>query len=429
MIHRGTGTRPAVRGCLLGAAAALTVLCASAPAAAQQTADLYRRAPLLGDDAFAGLVEGRGSLQFGADASAGNNALDLDRLGAVLFLAERDSLRDADALDALSLVPRGVGLTGHGNAGARFRIGVPLASGLTVGVGASGRGYGSFRVDDDAVALLRDGNGSRSEFPLGETRGDGLLTAEVGVHGVWHPLAAPGESGRDVRLALGAGVRHVQPLFFARVRSELENRTRIVVTADSIRARVSVATEHTPSVARRGGGYLTDLMARLAVPGSGVALEVGVRGLGDVTVEGVERRLEEVDLSTTRLDSVVDVVESLSLDVRDTVNATVTPPALVDVTASLWSGIPFQLDGRVVLPAGGDVGDRPPAGEVLTTWRLGAVPVRAGARFGGRAGVGGRFGLGLETGSFFLRGSAVTSGGFGGTARGLAARMDVGVWF
>ena len=406
---------------------------AAAPAApAQETADLYRRTPHTGDDPFAGLVQGRPSLRMTSRASGGNNTLDMEGMGAILFLSERDSLRATDALDALGLVPRGEGIRGDAAAGARFRIGVPVTGGLTLGLGVQSRAYGTFQVDDDAVALLRDGNGARSDFRLGETRGDGLLTAEIGAHGVWRPSGSsgPGASrGDGPRLAIGAGVRYARPLYYARARSLLEDEGHVHVSGDSVRARISVATDRTPSLGYEGRGILVDAMTRLEWPETGVALEASVRDLGAVRVPRLERRREDLDLSITRLDSVIDAVESLSFDVRDTVSATVSPPAIVGMTASVWSWRPLQLDGRLRVPVNGDFGRTPPSGEVMSTLRLGNVPLRAGIRLGGRQGVGGRFGIGLETRSLFVRGSAFSSGGMGARARGLGARLDVGFWF
>lgn len=81
-----------------------------------------------------------------------------------------------------------------------------------MGLGLQGRAYGSFRLDDGAVALLRDGNAARQEFTLGRTRGDALLTAELGLHAVRRPrpslpvragLRLGGRSGPGIRLDLG----------------------------------------------------------------------------------------------------------------------------------------------------------------------------------------------------------------------------------
>lgn len=388
--------------------------------------DLYRRTPMVGGDPFARLTVGRPSLGLGARAAGGNSALDLNDLGAILFLAERDSLRAGDALDALGLVPAGEGLTGYGDAGSGLTLGLPVTRRLTVGAGLGGRGYGSFRVDDDAVALLRDGNNARSEFRLGETRADGLLTGEAGLHAVLRPAGA-GPWGSTV--AVGAGIRYVQPLYYARAASLLEGESEVVVAPDSVRARVSVAADRTPSVGGRGGGLLADATARLAWPGRGVAVEAAVHDLGRVSVDGLVRRSEEVDLATTRLDSVVDAVESLSFPVRDTLDGTVTPPARLSLTASLWSRLPVQLDGRLLVPVGGDFDRPPPIGELVSTWRHGNLPVRAGLRVGGRSGLGARLGLGWEGRRFYVRGSAVSGGGLGGGARGLGARLGAGVWF
>lgn len=419
---------------MLLAAALLGMLAAGPPAVRGQTAEsepgaagLYRRTPMVGGDPFAGMLTGRPSLALRARAAGGNSALDLNELGALLFLAERDSLRPGDALDALGLVPSGQGLAGYGDGDVGVRAASPVGRRWSVGLSAEAAGYGSFRVDDDAVALLRDGNAARSEFAVGESRGDGLLAAEVGLHGLLRPDGLRGPGG--ARLALGAGVRLVRPLYYVRFLSLLEDRGRVLVSGDSVRARVSMATDRTPSMGATGAGWLADVMVRMEWAERGAAVEVSVRDLGRVTADGLVRRREDVDLTTTRLDTVVDVVESLSFPVRDTVSASVSPPALVGVTASVWKGLPVQLDGRLLVPVGGDFDRPPPAGEVVSTWRLGRLPLRAGVRVGGRSGAGARLGLGWETRSFFVRGSAVTSGGVGAGALGLAASVEAGLWF
>ena len=398
------------------------------PISAQAVGDLYRRSTLVGGDPFAHLTVGRRSVTVTTRAAAGNSAIGLNDLGAILLLAERDSLRPTDALDALGLVPRGEGLTGYGEGEARLRLGFPVGRRVTVGVGLQGRGYGSFRIDDDAVTLLRDGNATRSEFTLGRTRGDGLVTAEAGVHAVWRPVDAPGSSGP--RLAVGAGVRYVEPLYYGRVRSIVEDLDPILVSGDSVSARVAVATLRTPSDGASGGGFLADLMARLEWPLPGVAVEASVRDLGSVGLDRLVHRQEDVDVSTTRLDDVVDVVESLAFTVRDTVAANVSPPLNVALTASVWAWAPAQFDGRLLVPVGGDFDRPPPTAEMLATWRPERrVPIRTGLQLGGRSGVGVRLGLGWETSRFFVQGSAVSSGGFAGGARGLAAGLDMGLWF
>lgn len=425
MSRRGAYPRT-VAACLLVTAA--SSVAGSPDARAQDPADLYRRSPLVGGDPFAGLTEQRSSLSLKLGASGENSALGLNDLGAILFLAERDSLRPTDALDALGLVPRGHGLTGYGAGEIRLRAGLLVARAVTVGVGLQGRGYGSFRIDDDAVALLRDGNDTRSEFTLGRTRGDGLVTAEAGVHAVWRAVAT--EDGSRPRLTIGAGIRYVEPLFYGRALSVLEDVDPILVSGDSVRAHIELTTARSPSVGAQGSGWLGDLMARIEWPSAGAALEATVQDFGRVHVDGLVLRSEEVDLATTRLDDVVDVVDSLSLTVRDTVAATVSPPVLVGLTASVWAWAPVQLDGRLLLPVGGDF-DRPPAtAELLATWRpVRRLPLRTGVRLGGRGGVGVRLGLGWETSRFFVRGSAVSNGGFAGNARGLAAGFETGVWF
>ena len=420
-------SRPAVARWGLAVLATVTATGGWQAASAQSPDARYRRSPLIGGDPFALLTEPRRSLSLASRVSGGNSALDLDDVAAILFLAERDSLRPVDALDAVGLVPRGDGLTGYGDGGARLRMGLPVAERWTVGVGLQGRAYGSFRLDDDAVALLRDGNAVRQEFSLGRTRGDALLTGELGVHAVWRPEGVRGPGGS--RLLVGAGLRYVEPLYYGRVVSVLEDRGAILLSPDSVRARVSVASATTPRVGPQGSGVLGDLLACLEWPDRDLAVEASLRDVGRIELDGLVRRREDVDVATTRLDTVADMLESLSFAVRDTVPGGVSPPMSVAVTVSSWSLLPVQLDGRVLVSLGGGFDRPPPAVELLSTWRPRAsLPVRAGVRLGGRSGPGIRLGLGWEADRLFVRASAVTHGGLAGRARGLAATFGVGLW-
>lgn len=425
-----SGTAPAATGGRRPGASwwAVPALCAllAGPAAAQSPAELYRRSPLSGPDPFARLDVPRWSLAVSGRAAAANSALTLDDLGAILFLAERDSLRVGDALDALGLVPSGEGISGSGDAGAGMRLGIPLGR-VTLGLGLSGRAYGGMHLDDDAVALLRDGNAARSAFTLGRSRGAGLVTAEAGAHAVWRAGRVGGPPGP--RLLVGGGLRLARPLYYARSRSRLRGGGTIRVTPDSVRARLSLEASETPGVDIRGEGVLADLMVRAEWPRPGAAVELSLTGAGEITVDRLVRRTESVDVATTRLETVVDEVEDLSLAVRDTVAAGVSPPAVAAATASLWSLAPVQLDARLAVPLGGDLVDRPAGGELLSTWRpLPTLPLRAGVRLGGHADVAWRVGAGWESTAFFVRAGGSTGGGLPGGPRGLSARLAAGLW-
>lgn len=421
----GTGWRLRSAGLVLAALGAL----AGAPAAAQQLpSDAYRRSPFVADDPFWPLMGSRAGLVVSGRGAASNNALDFEALGALVFLADRDSLRAVDALDALGLVPKGEGLGGEGDAEGTLRVAVPLGRRLSVGLSAGPRAWSSALVDEAAVALLRDGNAARSDFGLGRTRGEVLVAAEAGVHFTWRAGRILGGGGPEV--TFGAGGRRVRPLYYAGFRSLLEDRGAILVSPDTIRARISVATLETPSVKLQGDGYLVDGLVRAVWPASRFALEVSVTGLGSTTVEGVVRRGEEVDLATTRLDEVVDVVDGLALRVRDTVDVTLSPPAEIGLTASTWWVPGLQLDARLSVPAGGEFARPPPAVELLSTLRpVRAWPLRAGIRVGGHGDLGYRVGTGWEGRRFLARLSAGSTGGLFGRSRGLSTRISLGVWF
>lgn len=411
------------------AAAAVATLVAPVGSSGQDLArDVYRRSPMSGPDPLAHVLAPRGSLGFHAGGTAANSALTLDEIGSLVFLAERDSLLAGDVLDALGLVPRGEGVGAGGTGRAALRVGVPLAERWTVGASVGATGWGAALADDDAVALLRDGNAARSEFGLGRTQGDALLAADVGAQAAWRAGRILGRRGPELTFA--AGLRWVRPLYYGRARSLLDDGGRVRITRDSVRADVAVATAETPSVELQGSGVLADALARARWPRAEFAVEASLTGLGTVSVDRVLRRSERVELATTRLDSVVDVVEGLSFGVRDTVEADVSPPAELGLAVSTWTIPAVQLDARLTAAVGGDF-RRPPASlELLSTFRpVPSVPLRAGLRVGGDAGVAYRVGAGWEGDRFFARLGAATGGGWFGAARGVSADLGVGVWF
>jgi len=170
-------------------------------------------------------------------ASAANNALNLSDMRAVKYLSDQDSLRKADALDLINLVPRGAGLRASAQGEGGFYLGGPFGSHLSFGISARGSGYGSFHIDDQAVSLLRDGNGTGANFSLGTSKGGGLATAEGGAHAIIRlgPMGSPD----GVRVNLGFGGRYLRPGFYARAGSTLSNGGTILITPDSIAANVA----------------------------------------------------------------------------------------------------------------------------------------------------------------------------------------------
>ncbi len=424
----GPPAGPAASGAAL-VVALTAALVATGPAAAQDgDADRYRRSPLTGDDPFARLLTSRPSVAVTGRAGAANTALELDDVGAIVFLADRDRFRVTDALDGIGLVPWGEGLEGAGDGRGSVRVAVPVGDSLVLGLGAGASSWASLRLDDDAVALLRDGNADRTEFGLGRTRGDVLLAAEFGAHAAWRAGRVLGRDGPQ--LAFGGGLRWLRPLYYARSRSLLDDGGRIRVGPDSVRARVAVATAETPSLEPRGGGLLFDGLVRAEWPDRSFALEASVTGLGRVGMDGVLQRREEVDVATTRLDEVVDAVEDLSFRVRDTLSASVSPPADLHLTASSRALDDVQLDARLGVPFGGDFARPPPSVELLSTWRpVRRLPLRAGLRLGGHAETAYRLGTGWEGRRFFARLSATSAGGLFGSARGVSGDVSFGVWF
>lgn len=173
-----------------------------------------------------------------------------------------------------------------------------------------------------------------------------------------------------------------------------------------------------------------DALVRAAWPAAKLAVEASLTGLGTIRVDGALERSERVEVSTTRLDSVVDVVEALSFDVRDTLETDVSPPAELLLTVSTWRIPLVQVDARFAAPVGGDFHRPPPTVELLSTVRPArSWPLRAGLRLEGHGNVGYRLGTGWEGSRFFGRVTASSEGGLFGGARGVSADVAFGLSF
>jgi hypothetical protein len=393
----------------------------------------YRRPPTFRIDPFTNLHVPHWGFVLNIGGTAANNSVNLNDVGALIFLSGEDSLRWVNGLDALGLVSQGSGLKGNGEAQAGIYIGGPIGARVQVGLSVMGRSYGSLLLDDDAVALLRDGNASREEFTLGDSDGAGLATAEAGAHGLYR--LGPFGTIDGVHLILGAGVRYVRPILYGSAHSVLNNGGVVRLTGDSISATVQIETFQTAGLLdgdvklNDGGGLVGDFLARVEWPTSGLALEAMIANVGAVSIGEVERRTATLDVQTTDLEEVGDVLDTLELRLQDTTNITVTLPRIARLSASAWANRILQLDLIGTLPFGSDF-DLPATVDVWSTWRfIPTVPLRAGLVFGGHQGVGFSGGLGVETRNFFFNVAGRSLGGLFSNATGASARLDLGVFF
>ena len=393
----------------------------------------YRRPPTFRIDPFTNLHVPHWGFVLNVGGTAANNSVNLNDVGALIFLSGEDTLRWVNGLDALGLVSQGSGLKGNGEAQAGIYIGGPIGARVRVGLSVMGRGYGSVLLDDDAVALLRDGNGSRDEFTLGDSDGAGLATAEAGAHGLYR--LGPFGTIDGVHLILGAGVRYVRPILYGSAQSVLNNGGVVRLTGDSISATVQIESFQTAGLfdgdvkLNDGGGLVGDFLARVEWPTSGLALEAMIANVGAVSIGEVERRTATLDVQTTNLEEVGDVLDTLELRLQDTTNITVTLPRIARLSASAWANRILQLDLIGTLPFGSDF-DLPATVDVWSTWRfIPTVPLRAGLVFGGHQGVGFSGGLGVETRNFFFNVAGRSLGGLFSNATGASARLDLGVFF
>ncbi|UCD23245.1 MAG: hypothetical protein JSW51_09305 [Gemmatimonadota bacterium] len=393
----------------------------------------FRRNPAFRIDPFNNMRIPHWGFVLQGGGTAENNAINVSDFGALLFLSGEDSLRVVDGLDALGLVPMGSGLNGNGEVGASLYVGGPIGRSLQLALTAAGRSYGGLRLDDNAVSLLRDGNGSREAFSLGDSNGEGLASGEVGIHALYR--IGPIGSIDGVRLILGGGARYIKPVLYVSANSLLNNGGVILVTGDSVAANMRVETLQTAGATdgtvklNDGGGIAGDFMARVEWPTSGLALEAQLLNVGAVSIAQVEHRIAHVDINTTSLEEVADVLDTLELELQDTVEVTVTLPRLARFTASAWANRILQLDLIATIPFGGEFA-YPATVDAWSTWRLiRTVPLRAGLVFGGDQGIGFSGGLGVELRNFLFELSGRTLGGLFENATGASAGFSLGVFF
>jgi len=393
----------------------------------------YRRTPHLGLDPFRYALVQHWGLVVAAGGSGVNNSLNASDIGALMLLGRRDSLRAENVIDALGLVPPGKGLLGLVQGGTTVHLGGPLGPRFNLGLTAGGRAYSSFRLDDNAVALLRDGNGSRQNFSLGTTGGAALATGEVGVHAVMR-FGAIANDDPGLRVVLGVGARRLVPLAYARGGSTIANGGTIRLTGDSIAAHIAVQSQFSfeskdGPLSVQGSGAAADLLLRLELPRPGLAFEATLANLGTVYIQRVERRLATFDVATTTFREVKDSLDAAKFRVQDTTEITVTLPRVLRLAASAWVLPMLQLDASYTGAVSGDF-TAPAIIEAGATLRLLRwLPLRVGIVRAGDYGNGFTAGFGIETRVLYLD----VSGGFYGsapkTATGGGARVEFGLFF
>ncbi len=405
----------------------------------------YRRTPSLRLDPFRHVMIPHFGIVFSGGALGENNSFNLDDIGAIIKLADDDSLTLGDAFDALGLIPSGAGWTGLAQGEVGIDLGGAFTSRLGIGLSAQVRGYGVFEFDDDAVAIFRDGTTSRTEFTLGSSSAASLVTAEFGVHAVVH--LNPIGSVDGARLTLGGGARILRPLVYAMARSTIQNGGRISITDTLIAARIGVeslyqiipANVSLSQLLDRGSGLAADFLVRVEWPTNGIAFEIMAANIGSVDVNAVERRDANINVSEPTLERVIDILtfsdpltlqDTLSFDVRDTLAVVnVNLPKLFRFTVSAWANRILQIDLAATAPVTGEF-DTPAVVDLGTTWRfIRTIPLRIGIVLGGPQGVGFTGGFGIEGRRFYLQAIGASLGGAFRGATGTAGRFELGLFF
>lgn len=395
----------------------------------------YRRWPSVGIDPFRHTFQPRWGLTLQTGLMGANNALNAADLGAIIFLSDSvnnpDGLLLGDIVDAFGLVPEGQGVRGVAALEAGAALGGPLGGRLSLGLTAMGRVYGNFFVDDGAVRLFREGNFTNQEFLLGETQGSGLATADGGAHLLIN--AGPVGSPDGARLTVGLGARIVRPLVYSR--GEMATDSRIALTDTSVAANVVVDVWRMSENAAgdfelaKGSGMAADLLARLAWPTSGFALEAMIANLGSVTIDNLVHERFEFRVNSTSLKEVSDSLDAADFDSLGVESRDVSLPRVVRMGASGWANRILQLDVAATLPISGEF-EQPLIVELGSTWRLfNAMPLRAGLVLGGTQGIGYTAGWAIETKNLLFRLTGGSLGGLFRNAKGAAGRLEFGFYF
>jgi hypothetical protein len=419
------------RACILLAAALIPIGELHAQAEAPRpdessVASAYRRTPALRNDPFRHVMVPHWGVVFSFGASAENNALLVSDLSNFV-VNNRDDELITNVVTTLGAVPPGTSLRGNGQGEGGIYFGGPIHRHLSIGFSAQARGYGSFRADEDAVVLLRDGVGGQTEFSLGNTGGSAIATTEYGVHAMFrmNPLGPEG----GLLVSMGVGGRYIRPIGYGTGQSFIDSR--LAVIGDSIAGLVQLdqALTADAGLSQAGSGFAGDFLVRAEWPVSGFALEAMVANVGNVTVGGLERRTLSFSVATTNLAEVNDSLEAATYQVQDTVDASVNLPRIVRFGASAWASRYLQLDGSATLPVNGEF-EMPLVVDVGSTWRLDpSVPIRLGLVLGGHHGIGYTAGLGVESRHFLFGVSGGSLGGLFQDATGFAGRFDLGMFF
>ena len=419
----------------------------------------YLRTPHFRVDPFRHVFVPHWGLVTSFGVTGQNNAVNFKDIGALMFLGDEDKnaegLLYGDFLDVLGLIPRGGGLSASAQAESGLYLGGPFGRHFSLGFTAKARAYAGASLDDDFVALLRDGNGARQEFTLGDSRLDLLATSEIGAHALIRTNSLGSVDG--AYLTFGFGGRYVVPHFFAQGSSTVANGGSINISGAGVSANVDLQKavaitgsaggwedfEFSDVLKRKGSGIAGDFLVRMVWPTSGLSLEAMVANVGKVTVTNVELAGWNYNVNTTDLAEVLDSLDAFpesiypdSTDIQfrefavsDTVDLEITLPRIVRFSGSAWANRILQLDLSATLPVTGDFA-APLTVDLGTTWRFSrTIPIRLGMVFGGNQGLGYTGGIAVEGRNFLLRFAGGSLGGFIKNATGLAGRFEWGFFF
>lgn len=394
----------------------------------------YRRFSSFRVDPFRHVMIPHWGLVVSAGASAENTVLNFSDVGALIFLDDNDDIQPSDLIDIVGLIPAGKGVRAVAQGEGGAHLGGPFGGHFSLGFSVQGRGYGSAKIADSAISIVRDGNLNQQDFNLGNSGASGLATAEIGAHAVLRFGPFGGDDGMN--LAVGLGGRLVRPGAYVRARSEVGSPRTIRVTTDSIVLDLAFETLVTPDkIDERftggfGSGVVGDFLMRLEWPTQGFAFEAMVANIGTTSIKQLERDSASLFVATADpLNDLVDALDALSFETRDTVDVDVRLPRIVRFGASAWANRILQVDLSTTMPVGGEF-ETPLIMDVGTTFRfLKNLPLRAGLIIGGHQGLGYSGGFAFEARNMLFQVAGQSLGGFLKQAKGAGARFDFGFFF
>jgi len=386
----------------------------------------YRRPVQLRMDPFRHVLIPKWGFVISGGIVAANNGVSINDARA---LEAVDDVQPSHILNTANLLREGSGVEIDAQGQGGLYLGGPIGSKFAIGLTGQARAYGFALVPQEVVELLQDGNANRADFSAAGARGLTLVTAEAGAHAAIRLGPLGGEDG--MHATIGFGGRLIWPQWYANATADASSQVMLSGTTAEADVGVNVLRTEDASVGTSAGsGFAADFLLRGEWPTSGLAFEVMVANVGEVTINGLLQESWSLNVASSQLLEALDSLDATDFtDVATDQNDTVKLPRIVRFTGSSWGNRILQIDLSATL-AVHDEFDTPTIVNLGTTWRfLPWLPLHAGIEMNGRQGLGFTAGIGIEAANVLFRVYGGSLGGWLYDANGAAARVELGVFF